>query len=728
MIRVVILFFTIVCANIVVAQPTIKLFPVADNSQHAQSTSYYVDPVAVNTAYESPHIIVTDMAIPTASGTQLVTLDLQEFSVVGPETHFMMIRGNEVFEAPLPSVKTFRGTIAGEPTSKAYLAIKANGDITGVIGFNGEDFNISVPQSGQYHSIITSTTAIPYYNDRTQCVMTNSASYDMKVHQKNAAEHIPNSSMPQSTQAATKTAVVAFDVDNACYQDYGDGINSYLVTLMGAITTAYESEVDMAMQLGIVKVFTTADPYTGGDLNALLNSFTNYWAANNGSVSRTMAHLASRRLGGGGAAGLAWVDVMCDKGHGYGVSNISPAPGILAIDRTVTGHELGHNVGSFHTHDCAAYPPNGIDHCVNADGGCSWTPQQVTGTIMSYCNNRPYTFGARVQDTLKARIQVAPCLQSLAQIQLKFDSINFHDLMIFTKKDSLLTAIIKNPGSTPLKIFGITIEDDIDTNFSLKNLPKFPLTIAAGASQNITLSFTPKNSGAITATLKIFHNATGGSTAIPLVGNGVQPLASFGNTNIDFGNISDPAPRDSTFELVNNAGDAPLQVKRVYLAGPNASEFKITSSVVPFTLNPGQKQMISIRFTAASDGLKDAVIRVISNDLTQDSVEIGLGANVQGLGVHNSPLPNGVTLSISPNPTSGVVNINLDGLKAFSGKNIKASLYDKLGKEIASLYNGTVIATTIHYQWQLPKVLSAGSYTLVLDLGATRITRELIVQ
>ena len=726
--RVVSLFLIVVCASVVSAQPTVKLFPVVGNSQSAQSTSYYIDPVAVNTAYQSSHIIVSDMTIPTASGSQLVTLDLQEFSVVGPETHFVMIRGNEAFEAPLPSVKTYRGTIKGEPMSQAYLAIKPNGDVTGTITFNGEEFNISAPQSGQYHSVITPTAAIPYYADRTQCAMTNSASYDMKAHYKNAAEHNAISPIPQSTQAATKTAVVAFDVDNACYQEYGDGINDYLVTLIGAITTIYESEVDMTMQLGVVKVFTTPDPYAGGDLNALLNSFTNYWAANNGSVSRTIAHLASRRLGGGGAQGQAWVDVMCDKGHGYGVSNISPAPGILAIDKLVTGHELGHNVGSFHTHDCAAYPPTGIDHCVNAEGGCSWTPQQVPGTIMSYCNNRQITFGARVQDTLKARIQVAPCLQSLAQIQIKFDTVNFHDLMIFTKKDSLLTAIIKNPGTIPLKVFGISIEDNVDTNFSLKNLPKFPLNIAAGATQNITVSFMPKNSGDITATLKIFHNATGGSTAIPLLGKGVQPLANFGNTNVDFGSISDAAPHDTTFELVSNAGDAPLQVKRVYLAGPNASEFTITSSVVPFTINPGQMKMISIRFKAASDGLKDAVIRVISNDLTQDSAEISLGANVQGLGVHNSPLPNGVTLSITPNPTSGIINITLDGLKNFTGKNITVSLFDKLGKKVASLYNGTVVAQDLNYQSQLPKALSTGSYSLVLDLWTTRITRELIVQ
>lgn len=206
------------------------------------------------------------------------------------------------------------------------------------------------------------------------------------------------------------------EADYDVYQAKGANTASYLSGLFNQSATLYSNE-SIPIVVSQMYIWTKRSPYKGNSSSQLLSQFqskrTN-WVGD-------LAHLVALRGGGGIAAGF----------NGFCAVNRRDSQCFSMIDTSynnvptyswsvmVFTHEMGHLMGSRHTHACVWNGNNTqIDGCYNPEGTCSLAPYPANkGTIMSYCHlsGRPGIdfnngFGPQPGTVIRSRYNGAACL------------------------------------------------------------------------------------------------------------------------------------------------------------------------------------------------------------------------------------------------------------------------------------------------------------------------------
>lgn len=190
--------------------------------------------------------------------------------------------------------------------------------------------------------------------------------------------------------ASRRTVRVALECDNELFQLLNQDsimIAQYALGLWSSVNTIYVRDANVQIAVPYFNLWTKTDPYTGFTPEVILNQFKSYWVTNNPYDDRSVASILSGHIGHGG---LAWVGKLCNKFFGYSFMSLYGTYSYPSLDYYwdlhVTTHELGHNIGLVHTHNCNWNPP--IDSCYEAESGdCFTQTVPTTGTIMSYCHN-----------------------------------------------------------------------------------------------------------------------------------------------------------------------------------------------------------------------------------------------------------------------------------------------------------------------------------------------------
>ncbi|MBS1516970.1 MAG: zinc-dependent metalloprotease [Bacteroidetes bacterium] len=219
-------------------------------------------------------------------------------------------------------------------------------------------------------------------------------------------------------------ANIAVDVDFYTYGVYGNSVgnaSAYALALMSAASAVYAKDMNIKLYVNYLRVWTIQDPYTSDDGSTLLDQFRFEWINTQGGVQRTVAHLISRRSSIN-VGGIAFVNVLCNTTYGYGLSSVQGNIGQLpnySYDVVVVAHEIGHNFGSPHTHNCS-WVGGPIDTCYFVEGGCfNGNPHPSVGTIMSYCDTEGGSvimdFGPQPEALIRNSAEAAFCISNSAR-------------------------------------------------------------------------------------------------------------------------------------------------------------------------------------------------------------------------------------------------------------------------------------------------------------------------
>ncbi|XZF15803.1 zinc-dependent metalloprotease [Chitinophagaceae bacterium MMS25-I14] len=360
------------------------------------------------------------------------TLQLVKNNVVDDQTIFTVQNGDRTEITDAVSGAYYYGVIKDQPHTLVALSF-FNGNILGFISNDKGNYILG-------KSDIFDVTGDEYilYNDKD---LINKAYGVCGNSDKDA--HLPVMPAVALKGTATNKCIrVYVEADYEMYKNQmGQNMTSaqaiqntmaFVTSMFNTISTIYANE-QLTVSLKQVKVWSAADPYAGAtDLNTALGIFQNAMA--NGFDGDLALLLVARDMSGGLASSIGG---LCDDLTqrtavcSWMVSYIPTAPVFNNYSWSIfeATHEMGHLLGSYHTHACVWNGNNtAIDGCgptygatfpqpVTYEGSCSGAPIPSNGgTIMSYCHlgaagvNFNNGFGQQPGDVIRNVVASATCL------------------------------------------------------------------------------------------------------------------------------------------------------------------------------------------------------------------------------------------------------------------------------------------------------------------------------
>mgnify|MGYP003606723467 CR=1 FL=1 len=221
----------------------------------------------------------------------------------------------------------------------------------------------------------------------------------------------------KSDKKTSNCVRVYYEACFAPYQNNGSNVANtvnWITAVHNNIGTLYNND-DVKTAVSEVYVWTSADPYTSG-YSQNLAAFRNNRPTFNGDL----AHLVNSPS----TTSVAYLNSLCGT-YKYAYSGISHTyQNVPTYSWTIGAmtHEMGHSLGSPHTHACAW---NGNDTAIDGCGpaanygeGCD-APLPTKGTIMSYCHligsigiNLNLGFGPQPAELIRNTVESKGCLGS----------------------------------------------------------------------------------------------------------------------------------------------------------------------------------------------------------------------------------------------------------------------------------------------------------------------------
>jgi len=156
------------------------------------------------------------------------------------------------------------------------------------------------------------------------------------------------------------------------------------------------------------------------------------------------------------------------------------------------------------------------------------------------------------------------------------------------------------------------------------NPPALPFTLDPNLGSTLNVAFTPDRVGSFREFIEIGYDHPASPTVIELKGTGVEAVASFNLTSIDFNPQAVGTTSSVKQAVLTNTGTATMTVTAVTATPP----FTITVPTTGFVLNPGASQVIGVTYTPTVSGAINGTV-----DVTSDASVSPATFSVSGIGL-----------------------------------------------------------------------------------------------
>ncbi len=358
-------------------------------------------------------------------GDATVELELRRFEPFAPGARVEAVDGRGVRAVKLPDHVYFTGTVRGEPDSRVLL-IAARDHVRGFVAARGTVYPFGPDRRGRHRSYAlrdVDPTAYP----RPGAFCANDLHRDQVESLLVSRSARVAAGLEPPPIAYTSSGLVqadaAIETDHELWARFGSDAQTldYLASLAAASSAIDERDVSVRLSFSYVRLWPTAsDPWSATALDQQLAEVRNYWTnpANDMDAiagPHALVHFISGKSVQGG---IAYIGSVCDPRYSFGVSQVfghfDLSDPTQIWDVLVVTHEIGHNLGTPHTH-CYSPP---VDECYDQEANCYAGPVVCSrGTIMSYCHlscgglpDMDLVFGDVVSAQIRSTVATASCL------------------------------------------------------------------------------------------------------------------------------------------------------------------------------------------------------------------------------------------------------------------------------------------------------------------------------
>ncbi len=348
-------------------------------------------------------------SVPLADGSR-VDFEVSPLSIFTKDAQVFEFDGTTRRALALPDVKVFEGTAVNDPTRSLVLTV-----------VNSETVWALVRSAQQVTTLIgpsrTATTTTDYEQIDAGSAVANLQDRKLCGGAVAAAGQAPSTTALSGVARAVSDDLLQVDllvdVGNHLYSTEFAGNSSaaatYTTQLMGAVAAVYRRDLRVVPKLDTLVIWTTPEPFSSSDSGDQLSQYRQYSETNRAGQPRDLSHYIDSLASGG----VAYLPGVCGA-YGYGVSNIDADATFPIVgyewDVNVIAHELGHNLGSNHTH---CYDPP-IDRCWNHEDGCySGVAVPQVGETMSYCHlvsSIQIGFQGFIGNVIRSTVESASCV------------------------------------------------------------------------------------------------------------------------------------------------------------------------------------------------------------------------------------------------------------------------------------------------------------------------------